>query len=92
MQNLQDLINSLDDNTNKLPEDPYALARLKRKYGEGLSRSGKIAIAICVPLALLWTLGLVACCYREKIFGCHKGDEDSEDEKGTNDSLSVDKV
>ena len=82
MNDIDGMIQDLNDHTIRLPSDPNAINRLNEqgKYlkRSGLSKGGKIAVGVLVPLFIMWTLGLVGCYY----FGPEEAD-DSSNEKGT---------
>lgn len=84
MNDLDGMIQDLSDHTIKLPSDPNAINRLNEQgvylNQSGLSKGGKIAVGVLVPLFLLWTIGLVGCYY----FGPEEEDtDDSSNEKDT---------
>ena len=87
MSEIDGMIQDLTDNSPKLPSDPNAALLLNGQpvYNDrkaGLNRNAKITIGVLVPLFLLWTFGLVAYYFREKLSGSSNNDDnDAEFEK-----------
>lgn len=84
MNDIEGMIQDLNDHIINLPSDPNAINRLNEQgqylKQSGLSKGGKIAVGVLVPLFILWTIGLVGCYY----FGPEVEDtDDSSNEKGT---------
>jgi hypothetical protein len=103
MSEIDGMIQDLTDNSPKLPSDSQAALLLNGQpvYTDrkvGLNRNAKITIGVLVPLFFLWTFGLMAYYFREKLCGTSNDNDDDaalEKENGTtgdavsDESLSV---